>query len=261
MVYINYNIYIHLQNCYFIFRGNKERLKQFGKSLSIRSRQYRAKRISVNVKVNALGYVVEMLGGMIIAALSFLKHAHVLYTVGMIWYGTVIPSCYLINFSHTKKSILEEGWTTGLSKLYQKKKPKRPVESNNPSKRQKRQPSEQVNINNEDNREASSEPSSEETRQETESDNVTASESTINDETISTIGSKRWDEKKNRGTTERLEINMNDNVRMSTKRNSQIILYDLEDTSSPFPAKFIENTKEKSKHCSSCLNCSVYHIS
>ena len=46
-----------------------------------------------------------------------------MYAGVLIWYGIVIPSCYLINSSDNKKSIIEEGWVNGILKLYKKKDP------------------------------------------------------------------------------------------------------------------------------------------
>ena len=107
-----------------IYRANEQRLKNFGKSLSVKSRQYRTKRIDVNVKINALAYSVEVLGGVIMGCLAFVPPATYLYAGTEIWYGNVIPSCYLVNCSDIKRSIMEKGWIAAIYNLYTKKKPK-----------------------------------------------------------------------------------------------------------------------------------------
>ena len=89
--------------------------------MSVTSRQYRAKRIAVNVKVNGLGYLAEMLGGILSSALMFFKDAHIMYVFMLIWFGNVIPACYLINFDDNKKSIIEDGWISTLSKVFRNK--------------------------------------------------------------------------------------------------------------------------------------------
>ena len=103
------------------YRKNEERLEKFGNSLAVQSKQYRAKRIDVNVKVNGLGYLAEVLGGVLITLLAFHHKVSILNTFALFWYGNVIPSCYLINFVHNKKSIMNDGWRTTISQLYRKK--------------------------------------------------------------------------------------------------------------------------------------------
>ena len=109
---------------YLCYRTNEERLAQFGDSLSSRNKIYRAKRIDVNVKVNFLAYAVEVLGTLVVVMLSVLRPPTFLYLGVLVWYGNVIPSCYLINSIDTKKFIMEQGWLAALSELYKKKKPK-----------------------------------------------------------------------------------------------------------------------------------------
>ena len=99
-------------------------MKQFGDSLSSRNKIYRAKRIDVNVKVNFLAYAVEVLGTLVVVMLSVLRPPTFLYFGVLVWYGNVIPSCYLINSIDTKKFIMEQGWMAAISELYKKKKPK-----------------------------------------------------------------------------------------------------------------------------------------
>ena len=64
---------------------------------------------------------MEVLGGIIIMSLQFLKPATYLYIGTQIWYGSIIPSCYLMNCTDIKVFILEHGWLAGLSKLYSEK--------------------------------------------------------------------------------------------------------------------------------------------
>jgi hypothetical protein len=99
-------------------------MEKFGKALSVRSRNYRDKRIDVNVKINALAFSAEVLGGVIIVCLSTIPHANIMYTSVIFWYGNVIPSCYLINRSDMKSFIMEQGWVRAVLELYKKKKPK-----------------------------------------------------------------------------------------------------------------------------------------
>ena len=102
-------------------RSNEERLQALGKSFSGKSRKYRAKRIEVNLKVNAFAYAMETFGGIFLALLSAIPHANYLYTFTLIWYGNVIPSCYLTNSMDIKILMMEDGWWNGLSKIYRKK--------------------------------------------------------------------------------------------------------------------------------------------
>ena len=98
-------------------------MKKFGESYSTRSKQCRMKRIDVNVKINVLAYSVEMLGGLLLVALSLLRPPTFLYIGTEIWYGNVIPSCYLLNSSDTKAFVIEQGWVLALLNLYKKSKP------------------------------------------------------------------------------------------------------------------------------------------
>ena len=65
--------------------------------------------------------------------LAFVQPATFLYLGTQIWYGNVIPSCYLINSSDIKDYIMDKGWWNGFSKIYDKRKPK--DEIRNPSKK------------------------------------------------------------------------------------------------------------------------------
>jgi hypothetical protein len=107
-------------------------MKKFGKSLSNASRKYRAKRIDVNVKINVFAYLVEVLGGIIVCCLALVPIPIFVYAAILVWYGIVIPSCYLINSSESKKYIIEKGWVSAISILYRKKDPRdkhKPVKS------------------------------------------------------------------------------------------------------------------------------------
>ena len=181
----------------------------------------------------------------------------------MIWYGSVIPSCYLINFSDTKNSIIDEGWAAGLSKLYKKKEPVKPGESNEKTMKEKRRRARQINLNQDspsnNNRELSIEQNSEETRNETESENVTESVSTINDDMAPILRTKKHRPKEDNERGEKLRMNNTGIEKNLTRQDIQIILYDLEDTNSPVGLKF--NEYKKKEPCSKCINCTTYHIS
>ena len=104
-----------------LYSSNERRLKEFDKSISVRSRQYRAKRININVKINSLAYIVEVLGGVIMGGLALVPPATFLYLGTQMWYGNIIPSCYLINSSDIKDYIMDNGWWNGFSKIYSKR--------------------------------------------------------------------------------------------------------------------------------------------
>ena len=63
----------------FDLRPNEDRMKQLGKSVSTRSKQYRIKRIDINVKINVLAYSVEVLGGLLLGCFSLVHPATFLY--------------------------------------------------------------------------------------------------------------------------------------------------------------------------------------
>ena len=117
------------------FSSNKERLKRLGKVLSPQSKQYRAKRIKINLITNGIAYMTEMLGGIVVIGLVFLfrsNHRLVILNIGTsIWYAIIIPSCYLMNSNEIKDSIMEHGWTNMLRETYAKKtrkyEPKSPI--------------------------------------------------------------------------------------------------------------------------------------
>ena len=97
-------------------------MKGFGRSLSAESRQCRAKRIAVNVKVNGLAYVVELMGGVGCVGMALIPKDIFLHIAYLIWYANVIPSCYLINTSDNKDSIIDKGWAFVISKLFENKR-------------------------------------------------------------------------------------------------------------------------------------------
>ena len=56
--------------------------------------------------------------------LAFVPPATFLYIATEIWYGNVIPSCYLVNSSDIKDYIMDKGWMDGFSRIYNTRKPK-----------------------------------------------------------------------------------------------------------------------------------------
>lgn len=105
------------------FSSEEERLRKLDKLLSTRSKTYRAKRVDINVKINVAAYLVELLGGLITCLLALLLKVNVSLFV-VIWYGNVIPSCYLINSDDSKDTIMDEGWRTAFFNLYQNREEK-----------------------------------------------------------------------------------------------------------------------------------------
>jgi len=129
--------------------------------------------------------------------------------------------------------------------------------------KEKRQRANQIDFNQDlpsnNNREMSIEQNSGETRNETESENVTDSVSTINDDTAPILSTKNHRIKESNEREEKLRMNNTGIEKFMTCQDTQIILYDLEDTNSPRNSKFIENNKKE--RCSKCINCTAYHIS
>ena len=103
------------------FRRNDESLRRLGDTLSASSRQIRAKRINVNLKINILAYVVEVIGGLIICSGAGASSERMLYPIA-VWYGLVVPSCYLVNNDDTKTLIMKYGWISVLRTLFTTKK-------------------------------------------------------------------------------------------------------------------------------------------
>ena len=64
---------------------------------------------------------MEVCGGILMLFFAAIPHHNYLYTFIIIWYGNVIPSCYLTNSEDIKISVMEDGWWNGLSKVYKKK--------------------------------------------------------------------------------------------------------------------------------------------
>ena len=109
----------------FLFSSrNDESLRRLGDTLSATSRQTRAKRINVNLMINVLAYVVEVIGGLIICAGA--SFGRMLYPIA-VWYGLVVPSCYLVNNDDTKMIIMRHGWTSALRNLFATKQSKETV--------------------------------------------------------------------------------------------------------------------------------------
>ena len=122
----------------YVSSTNEESLLRLGNILSANSRRARAKRINVNLKINGLAYLVEVIGGFVIVVLFFVSHEFwlstwkVFFPLGM-WYGLVVPSCYLVNNDCTKDLIMKHGWISALRTLFTKKYPKNIVSSKRPS--------------------------------------------------------------------------------------------------------------------------------
>ena len=111
---------------------NEESVRRLGSTLSARSRQVRAKRININLKVNALAYLVEVIGGLLLFGASCISTGKKLFPVAF-WYGLVVPSCSLVNNDETKMLIMKHGWTTVLRSLFAKKGPRNPLTLSHPT--------------------------------------------------------------------------------------------------------------------------------
>ena len=64
---------------------------------------------------------MEVFGGMCISATAFTSISVYMYISTQILYGNIIPTCYLMNNSYLKSSIMDKGWATSMQKLYAKK--------------------------------------------------------------------------------------------------------------------------------------------
>ena len=62
--------------------------------------------------------------------LALVPPATFLYLGTQMWYGNIIPSCYLINSSDIKDYIMDNGWWDGFSKIYSKRSPKDEARNN-----------------------------------------------------------------------------------------------------------------------------------
>ena len=106
------------------WRSNEERLERLGDTLSEVYRKIRKRRINVNIKINVFVFVMEIVGGVLIALSGVLFNQKrggsdtVMLTGVQIWYGCVIPSCYLFNSEYIKDTIMEHGWIHALSKVF-----------------------------------------------------------------------------------------------------------------------------------------------
>ena len=83
---------------------------------------------------------MEIVGGVLIASLGVLFNQKrggsdtVMLTGVQVWYGCVIPSCYLFNGEYIKDIIMEYGWIHALSQVYTERplsNNERSVSSNN----------------------------------------------------------------------------------------------------------------------------------
>ena len=64
---------------------------------------------------------MEVFGGMCISATAFTSISVYMYISTQILYGNIIPTCYLMNNSYLKSSIMDKGWANSMQKLYAKK--------------------------------------------------------------------------------------------------------------------------------------------
>ena len=99
---------------------NEKSLRRLGDIVSAKSRLMRAQRIKINLKINGIAYLVEVVGGILICTLASSSTWNVFFPFSL-WYGLVVPSCYLINNNDTKTLIMNHGWLTALSRVYTKK--------------------------------------------------------------------------------------------------------------------------------------------
>ena len=65
--------------------------------------------------------MTEVLGGIVMIGLAFLRPMVITNIGTAIWYALIIPSCYLMNSNENKDSIMEDGWTNLARDLYAKK--------------------------------------------------------------------------------------------------------------------------------------------
>ena len=125
---------------------NEESLRRLGDTLSARSRLIRAKRININLMINGLAYLVEVVGGILIIFLFSLSSTLKIIFPFCLWYGLVVPSCYLINNDDTKTLIMKHGWLIALSRVYTEKQPQNPL----PTQRQRQNKLEVKSLKNQD---------------------------------------------------------------------------------------------------------------
>ena len=110
-----------------ITRSEEQTLRNIGKTMTLQRKKNRAKRINLNVKINAVAYLVEVIGGLVVFSLAFLptltptigSNGYVYITIQVL-YGNVIPSCYLMNNSNFKSIVMDNGWIAAMSTVYSK---------------------------------------------------------------------------------------------------------------------------------------------
>ena len=108
-----------------IFRSNEQRLKNIDKTMTAQRKKNRARRININVKVNAIAYLAEVMGGVAVFAVAFLptitntgnSNGYVYITIQVL-YGNIIPACYLMNNSKFKSFAVDEGWIAAMSTVF-----------------------------------------------------------------------------------------------------------------------------------------------
>ena len=125
---------------------NEESLRRLGDMLSARSRLIRAKRLNINLKINGLAYLVEVVGGILIIFLFSLSSTLKIIFPFCLWYGLLVPSCYLVNNADTKTLIMKHGWLTALSRVYTEKQPQTIL----PTRRQRQNKLEVISLKNKD---------------------------------------------------------------------------------------------------------------
>ena len=93
--------------------------------MTAQRKKSRARRININVKVNAIAYLAEVMGGVAVFAVAFLptitntenSNGYVYITIQVL-YGNIIPACYLMNNSKFKSFAVDEGWIAAMSTVF-----------------------------------------------------------------------------------------------------------------------------------------------
>ena len=93
--------------------------------MTAQRKKNRARRININVKVNAIAYLAEVMGGVAVFAVAFLptitntvnSNGYVYITIHVL-YGNIIPACYLMNNSRFKSFAMDEGWISAMSTVF-----------------------------------------------------------------------------------------------------------------------------------------------
>ena len=112
-----------------IVRSNEQRLKNIDKTMTAQRKKNRARRININVKVNAIAYLAEVMGGVAVFAVAFLptitntenSNGYVYITIQVL-YGNIIPACYLMNNSKFKSFAMDEGWIAAMATVFSNSK-------------------------------------------------------------------------------------------------------------------------------------------